>query len=294
MADDIFLKYLATAANETNKHLEGLLPKIDDSWVASAMRYAILNGGKRLRAFLSLQSGELFGASKLQSLQTAAVIEIIHAYSLVHDDLPSIDNDDLRRGQLTVHRKWDEATAILTGDSLQSLAYEILADEKTHPDANVRISLILELSKASGLAGMVGGQELDIRAEKSKKTQNIEEIKRLQKLKTGALFRWSLQTGAILTCQDSTKILKFADAMGLAFQIQDDLLDIEGNSTKAGKRLRKDTTAGKATLVSSMGIKESKRLTKLLYKQACESLEQYGEKANLLKSAALFAIERTN
>ena len=292
MSNSIFIEALSTAAFETNLHLEKLLPQTRQGKVASAMRYAVLNGGKRLRAFLSLQSGALFGASKIQSLQTASVIELIHAYSLVHDDMPAIDNDDLRRGKPTIHIKWDEATAILTGDGLQSLAYEVLAQEDTHPEAQIRISLISELAKSSGLLGMIGGQELDIEAGKLNKPLNIEETKNLQKLKTGALFGWSLQSGAILTNQDSTSISEFADALGLAFQIKDDILDVEGESDQTGKRLRKDSNAGKSTLVSQLGINESKKMAKSLYTQACDALAPYGQKADLLKSAALFAIER--
>ena len=217
------------------------------------MKYIIDVGGKRLRPIFLTEISNLLGVKKENSFRTAASVELIHCYSLVHDDLPSMDNDDLRRGHKTCHKKFDEATAILVGDALQSLAFEILANHKTHKDSKKRIMLINELSKSAGCEGMVGGQMLDLEAEKKK--LNLKEIYNLQRLKTGELFRFSCVSPCILAGKNKKiKMFEnFSSNLGLAFQIKDDLLDIEGNEKEIGKKTRKDSRKGKGTLISLLG-----------------------------------------
>lgn len=259
-----------------------------------AMRYATLSGGKRLRPFLTVTTSQLFGVSLESALQTAAAIEFIHSYSLVHDDLPAIDNDDFRRGQPSCHKKYSEATAILTGDALLTFAFEVLADESTHRDPMVRIELIEAVSKAAGHAGMVGGQMVDIKAEKQ--CLEFNEIVRLQRLKTGALFSISCEAGAILgranrNLRNSLKA--YANNLGLAFQITDDLLDAEGTREETGKTVGKDSASGKATFVSCMGVDKAREQSKMLAVQAKQHLVHFGEAANLLHVLADYVINRT-
>ncbi len=287
-----FVAALKSNKEKTEKCLRKLLPDRGGNALADAMQYAVLDGGKNLRSFLVLESAAIFDVPENFSLKVAASVECIHSYSLVHDDLPSMDDDDLRRGKLTVHKKWDEATAILVGDGLQTLAFEILSNEKTHPNAQVRLNLIYSLAQAIGVNGMVGGQALDIQAEKATFPLNIKEITRLQNLKTGALITWSAQAGARLAEQDITALTDYAKALGLAFQIQDDILDETGETKKTGKKLRKDAKAGKATFVSLLGLKEARTRARDLALQASEHLKIYGERATPLKEAALFAIDR--
>ncbi len=269
-----------------------LLPNADSEQLFEAINYVIFSGGKRFRAFLTLQSCKLFNIPKVQALQAASAIELIHAYSLVHDDLPSMDDDDMRRGKPTAHIKWDEATAILVGDSLQAFAYEVLCKEKTHPNPEVRVKLVEKLAVAAGFQGMVLGQSKDLEAENSSKTMNLEEILELQKLKTGALFSWSVEAACVLGEVNSKALSNYADAIGLAFQIKDDLLDYEGSSDDTGKKVGKDGIAGKATLVSLLGVDAAKKKTLQLCEEACESLDCFGEKSDLLKAAARFTIQR--
>ncbi|MCP5075949.1 MAG: polyprenyl synthetase family protein [Rhodobacteraceae bacterium] len=256
------------------------------------MRYTTLNGGKRLRAFLVLHSAALFEVPAAAALRAAAAIECVHAYSLVHDDLPCMDDDDLRRGKPTVHVKWDEATAVLVGDALQTVAFEILADPSTSPDAGVRVQLIGSLARAAGARGMVLGQALDIAAETATDPLTLDRITDLQANKTGALIRWSAEAGAILGRADTALLNRYATALGLAFQIQDDILDVEGDAKTAGKRLQKDAEAGKATFVSLLGLADAKSRAETLVSEACDVLAPYGSAADPLRQVARFVIQR--
>jgi farnesyl diphosphate synthase len=267
-----------------------------ESRVVEAMRYSALAGGKRFRPFLVVVSSRIFGVTDSFSARVAAALEMIHCYSLIHDDLPAMDNDDMRRGVPTCHKKYDEATAILAGDALLTKAFEVIADEKTCDDANIRCALALRLARASGDYGMIGGQMLDIWAE----TQNsvgIDEVKRLQGMKTGELISFGCESGAILAGfkEDDAeyKALKsYADKLGLVFQITDDLLDVEGDAELVGKAVGKDENAGKATFVSLLGIDEAKQQAEDIAASACDDLSIFGDKAESLKDIAQFVLER--
>ena len=271
--------------------LKEMLQKQGNDLMSAPIRHAVLNGGKRLRAFLVIHSCNIFEVQKDTAIQAAIAIECLHAYSLVHDDLPCMDDDELRRGKPTVHVKWDEATATLTGDALQALAFELIAS-LPHTDAIRIVELLKKLAKASGMQGMVLGQAQDIQAEKSKVNLNINDITSLQQNKTGALIEWSAISGAILSNHDDRKLLNYAKSIGLAFQIQDDILDIEGDAVLAGKRLQKDVSAGKATFVSLMGIENAKLRAKELIEEAIDALSDYGVKAEPMRQVAKFIIER--
>ena len=271
--------------------LKEMLQKQGNDLMSAPIRHAVLNGGKRLRAFLVIHSCNIFEVQKDTAIQAAIAIECLHAYSLVHDDLPCMDDDELRRGKPTVHVKWDEATATLTGDALQALAFELIAS-LPHTDAIRTLELLKKLAKASGMQGMVLGQAQDIQAEKSKVNLNINDITSLQQNKTGALIEWSAISGAILSNQDDGKLLDYAKSIGLAFQIQDDILDIEGDAVLAGKRLQKDVSAGKATFVSLLGIENAKLRAKELIEEAIDALSDYGDKAEPMRQVAKFIIER--
>ena len=287
-----FLKELSICCDKTNSHLRRLLPPKSEQKLYDAINYAIFSGGKRFRAFLVIQAAKLFEIPVVRALQAASAIEIIHTYSLVHDDLPSMDNDDFRRGKPTIHIKWDEATAVLVGDALQAFAYQILSFEETHPKSEVRLNLIRTLSEASGLKGMVLGQSKDLEAEKNNKSLELKDIISLQKLKTGALFNWSLKSANILAEKKHNSLEKYANSIGLAFQIKDDLLDHEGTMEKTGKKVGKDNAAGKATLVSLLGVENAKKRCLELCEEACDSLDFFGTKSEILKTAARFTIER--
>ncbi len=287
-----FLKELSICCDNTNSHLRRLLPPKSEQKLYDAINYAIFSGGKRFRAFLVIQAAKLFEIPVVRALQAASAIEIIHTYSLVHDDLPSMDNDDFRRGKPTIHIKWDEATAVLVGDALQAFAYQILSFEETHPKSEVRLNLIRTLAEASGLKGMVLGQSKDLEAEKNNKPLELKDIINLQKLKTGALFNWSLKSANILAEENHYSLEKYADSIGLAFQIKDDLLDHEGTMEKTGKKVGKDNAAGKATLVSLLGVENAKKRCLELCEEACDSLDFFGAKSEILKTAARFTIER--
>ncbi len=261
--------------------------------LADAMRYATLGGGKRFRPFLVLETAGLFGVSETQALNAAAAVECIHCYSLVHDDLPAMDDDDLRRGRPTVHKAYDEATAILAGDGLLTLAFEILARADTHPDAAVRSELVLCLARASGWQGMVGGQQRDLDAEGE--PQDLADIHLIQALKTGALIAVSVDCGAVLGGANAAQrqvLQTYAHALGLAFQVADDLLDAEGSTEAVGKATGKDAAAGKATFVSLLGIEAARAKLKTLEAEAVGALAMFGDRANVLAQAAHFMSSR--
>ncbi|MDG1438840.1 MAG: polyprenyl synthetase family protein [Emcibacteraceae bacterium] len=294
---DLAAKLLKDFTRPIEKQLLEFLPAISgmESQVIDAMRYALLAGGKRLRPFLVMQSAALFSIADKYAFRVAAAIECVHTYSLIHDDLPSMDDDNLRRGNPTTHVKFDEATAILAGDALLTLAFEILSDEKTHPDAAVRCALISALSRAAGAVGMVGGQMIDLKAENQSLPQ--DEIIRMQQMKTGALIIFSCEAGAILAKVNDERrdaLVKYADDIGLAFQIVDDLLDVEGNLEAIGKTPGKDIDAGKATLVSLMGAREARVKAIEITHDAMKQMECFGDKGTILSSLAMFVLKRAH
>ena len=288
-----FQDALARCAAETDALLDRLLPldALPARRVVEAMRYSALGQGKRLRPFLVVESAALFGVPREQALRTGAALECVHCYSLVHDDLPAMDNDDLRRGKPTAHKAFDEATAILAGDALLTYAFEILSADATHPDPAVRLRLIAGLSKAAGMAGMVGGQMLDIEAE-TRVTSSLSDISLIQSLKTGALFRFACEAGAMLAGQDSTPLRQYADKIGLAFQIADDILDVESTPQALGKATQKDKAMGKATFVDLLGLEDAKARATALTEEAVASLAIYGPRAAILNDAARFIVQR--
>ena len=264
----------------------------------AAMRHAVLGGGKRLRPFLVVETAALFGAGRDGALLAGAALECLHCYSLVHDDLPAMDDDDLRRGRPTVHKAFDQATAILAGDALLTIAFDIVARAEVHPDANVRIALVSELARAAGLGGMAGGQMLDLAAEgrfEAKRALTESEIATLQAMKTGALIAFACRAGAILGKADAQArayIDRFGAAIGQAFQIADDLLDVEGDAATLGKAAGKDAAAGKATLVAALGIAGARVRLDALIAQADAALAPFGAKADILRAAARFIAQR--
>ncbi|MFN0190713.1 MAG: polyprenyl synthetase family protein [Aestuariivirga sp.] len=271
--------------------LAGLLSGLPKGRLRDAMEYAVLGGGKRLRPFLVRESASLFDVPEAQALRVGAALECIHCYSLVHDDLPAMDNDDLRRGKPTTHRAFDEATAILAGDALQSLAFAILSDPGTHPDPAIRSELVLKLAHAAGAEGMAGGQMLDIEAETSGYS-DVSKIIVLQALKTGALFRFACEAGAILGRGDPAQLTRYADKIGLAFQIADDILDITSAPEALGKATQKDAAQGKATLAGLLGLDTARARAQELAGEAAEAVSVYGEKAETLKALAGFIVSR--
>ena len=296
---------LTAVAVETEALLDRLLsPKPEASEIArparllDAMRHAVLGGGKRLRPFLLVETAALFGAGRQGALMAGAALEFVHCYSLVHDDLPAMDDDDLRRGRPTVHKAFDEATAILAGDGLLTFAFDVLARNEVHPDPAVRIELVLELARAAGLGGMAGGQMLDLAAEgrfEKKRVQTETEILTLQAMKTGALLSYACRAGAILGQADArtrASVGRYGVAIGKAFQIADDLLDVESDTATLGKAAGKDAAAGKATLVSILGIEGARRRLDELVEEADAALEPFAAKADTLRAAAHFIAER--
>ncbi len=281
---------LDLARAQTDDHIAAEIDR-HDGQIAKAMRYAV-QGGKCIRGFLVMESARLHGVGLQQSTAVAAAIECLHGYSLVHDDLPCMDDDDMRRGQPTVHRKWDEATAVLAGDALQSLAFELVADSGLAAQAIVE--LVLTLSRAAGVAGMVGGQAMDIAAETAQEPLTIDEITRLQAGKTGALITWSACAGARMAGENTVFLEDYGTNLGLAFQIWDDVLDVEGEAQLVGKAVGKDSAAGKATFVSLLGLDAAKRRATDLIEQACDDLSPYGAEAETLREAARFVISRRN
>ncbi|WP_416914878.1 MAG: polyprenyl synthetase family protein [Roseicyclus sp.] len=286
----MFAQALDAAQRAITGFLAEELARLGPDRVAEGMRYAT-NGGKRLRGFLVLESAGLFDVPPAQALFAAGSVECLHAYSLVHDDLPCMDDDDLRRGQPTVHVKWDEATAVLVGDALQTFAFELLADARAG-DADQRVALIGSLARASGAQGMVLGQAQDIAAETAALPLTLEQITELQGNKTGRLIEWPAEAGAILGRADPAPLRRYARAIGLAFQIADDILDVTGDAATAGKALQKDAAAGKATFVSLLGLDGAKARAADLVAEAEAALAPYGEKAHNLAALARYIIDR--
>ncbi len=286
---------MGAAASDVEQMLDSLLVLggHPEDRVIEAMRYASLGGGKRIRPFLVLTCASMFDVVELVALRAAAAVEMIHCYSLVHDDLPAMDNDDLRRGQPTCHIRFDEATAILAGDALLTRAFEVLANPETNDDPRVRADLVLALARASGEHGMAGGQMQDLLAETS--NLDMPQITRMQRMKTGMLISVSCEMGAILghAGEHARRALHaYAHDLGLAFQIADDLLDIDSTPEEVGKKTGKDAEAGKSTFVSLMGVDQARNQAKLLRDQAIEHLDMFGEKSDLLKELATFVVDR--
>ena len=288
---------LPEAAAEIENALDSLLPPPEgpESRLFEAMRYAAMGGGKRMRGFLVLEGARQFGVSRAAALRVAAAIEMLHAYSLVHDDLPAMDDDDLRRGKPTVHKAFDEATAILAGDALQAQAFGVLADEDTHSDSGVRVELVRCLARAAGARGMCGGQMLDMLAEQAEEPLGEAAIGRLQLLKTGRLIEFSAEAGAILGKAGSPQrhaLAAYGHDVGAAFQIADDILDATASAEQLGKRAGKDAAAGKATLVTLLGLDRARLQAERLADQAVRHLDSFGERADLLRALALYTVQR--
>jgi farnesyl diphosphate synthase len=292
---DALKQAMASAAVDVEAALQKVMESEDEPErrLFDAMRYAALGGGKRLRPFLVMQGAGLFSVSRRSAQRTAAAIELVHCYSLVHDDLPAMDDDDLRRGKPTVHKAFDEATAILAGDALLTLAFEVLSHTDTHTNPEVRCRLVAALARAAGAHGMVGGQMIDLSAEG--REIDIGEITRLQRLKTGALIGFACEAGAILGQAGESQheaLRGYAHDLGLAFQIADDLLDVEGTVEEVGKAVGKDADQGKATFVSILGPERARDQANMLVEQAAAHLAIFDEKANFLRKVARYIVER--
>jgi len=297
---------LAQTAEAVERLLETLLAAVPvpgeiarPARLMAAMRHGALGGGKRLRPFLTAETARLFGVPAEQGLRAGTAVELLHCYSLVHDDLPAMDDDDLRRGRPTVHKAFDEATAILAGDALLTLAFEVLADEATHPEGAVRAALVATLARASGLGGMVGGQMLDLAAEgrfgEPRGALTEAEIRQLQAMKTGALLAASVEIGARLGGADAAALQalgRYGRALGATFQIADDILDVESDAAQMGKATAKDADKGKGTLIGALGLDGAKRERDRLSDEAVAALAGFGEEADVLRAAARFAAQR--
>ena len=286
---------MARSANLVEQALDGLLPPVDgiEGRLAEAMRYATLGGGKRIRAFLVMQSAALFSVAETCAARVAASVEMLHTYSLVHDDLPAMDNDDLRRGKASTHKAFDEATAILAGDALQTRAFELLAEADTHSDPQARCELVTALAAASGAKGMAAGQMIDMITEGQ--SLSGPAVTRLQALKTGRLIQYSAEAGAILgraSSQQRHLLAGYGRDLGAAFQIADDLLDVEGNAADIGKTTGKDAAAGKATMVAVLGADLARVHADMLAQQAAEHLGEFGDRAATLRALAAFVVAR--
>lgn len=299
VADDTMDKALDGALKDAQAlietELDALLPlpEGEERRLVEAMRYSVLGGGKRMRGFLAIETARIFSVNVTCAARVAAAIEMLHAYSLIHDDLPAMDDDDLRRGKPSCHKAFDEATAILAGDALQTRAFEVLAESDTHSDPEVRCELVLALAGASGARGMVGGQMIDIVSEG--RALEPPMITRLQALKTGRLIQFSAEAGAILGRASGPQrhfIAAYGRDLGAAFQIADDILDEEGSAATLGKTAGKDAAQGKATMVSVMGIERARTHAEHLAQQAAEYLDSFGEKARLLRALAAYTVER--
>ncbi|MEO1729690.1 MAG: farnesyl diphosphate synthase [Pseudomonadota bacterium] len=294
---DVLKDALKRVQREVDTVFDALLPVPGDTRarLVDAMRYAAIGGGKRVRPLLVVSTSELFGVSRDAALRAGAAVEAIHVYSLIHDDLPCMDDDDLRHGKPTLHHEFDEATAVLAGDSLHALAFEILADTKTSADPFTRSELISTLGMASGMHGMAGGQMMDMVADEEGVNYDLHTVTRLQQLKTGALLAASVEMGAILgkiPPEGRGHLRNYARDIGLAFQIADDLLDVEGDAEKAGKALRKDESQGKQTFVTLMGVEKAREQARALVEQAIAHLGSHGTEADTLRALARFIVER--
>ena len=288
---------MATVAEEVEAALDRILPAVSgpQARLHEAMRYAMLGGGKRIRPFLVVAGADLFDVPRARAVRAGVAVELIHGYSLVHDDLPAMDDALTRRGRPSCHLQYDGATAVLVGDALQSLAFELLADPATHPDPEVRCALVRGLAEAAGAAGMCGGQMIDLLAEGRSLT--LEQILELQRLKTGALFGFACETGAILgnaSAAAREALLGYAADLGLAFQIQDDLLDVTGDAEVAGKDLGRDAAVGKATVVALLGVDGSRRRLETLRQSASAHLARLGPRTDLLRGVFEFVISRSS
>jgi farnesyl diphosphate synthase len=278
-----------------NKTIERLLPETDlhEDRLFEAMRYGTLNGGKRLRPFLLVQTANLFNVDLRRSRRAAAALEFVHCYSLVHDDLPAMDDADTRRGKPSTHKAFDEATAVLAGDALLTLAFEVLSDAETHEDPRVRIELIARLAQAAGAQGLCGGQMLDLIGEKEE--FDLGTISRMQRMKTGKLMQFACEAGAILGKSDEPHrkaLVNYANDLGLAFQVTDDILDVEANVVQLGKDTGKDAAAGKSTFVSTMGKEGAQMRAQMLVQQAIRHLSVFGGRAVVLEELAHYVLER--
>ena len=286
---------VAEVAAAVDVRFDALLRVPDDprADLFRCMRHAAIGGGKRLRPLVTVAVAELHGVDRDCAVLVGTAIEAIHVYSLIHDDLPAMDDDDLRRGKPTAHKAYGEATAILAGDCLHALAFEVLADPATHPDPFVRAELVMDLARASGPSGMAGGQAMDLEAERTR--FDLPTVTRLQQMKTGALISAAVEAGAILgrvAPEGRTSLRGYAHDLGLAVQIADDLLDAEGDEAAVGKALRKDGDAGKETFLSLMGVDRARGQCRMLVDQAVQHLHAYGPEADLLRSVARYVVER--
>ena len=286
---------LTEVSDEIDRRFDRLLAVPDDARATlyRAMRHAAIGGGKRLRPLLVYATADLFGVDRDCAGRAATAIEAIHVYSLIHDDLPAMDDDDLRRGKPTVHKAFDEATAVLAGDCLHALAFEVLADPRTHADPAIRAELVLDLARAAGPGGMAGGQMMDLVADTAR--FDLDGVTRLQQMKTGALISASVEAGAILGRAPAalrTGLRGYAHDLGLAFQIADDLLDVEGDEALAGKKLRKDEDAGKETFLSLLGVDRARAQCAMLVDQAIAHLHAFGDEADLLRAIARYVVDR--
>ena len=290
---------LADCARTVERLMDVVLPRPEgtEARLFEAMRYASLGGGKRIRPFIAQQSAKLFGVDQRCAIRVGAAVDFMHCYSLIHDDLPAMDNSDLRRGKPSCHKQFDEATAILAGDALQTLAFEVLGSEETHAEPTVRVELVLALAKAAGGQGMAGGQMIDIQAQRAELSlENIGQITRLERMKTGAIFSFCAVSGAILGRAGDRQfhaLRNYAQELGIAFQITDDLLDHEGDSDDMGKPTGLDAAAGKATFISILGPERARAQAKLLSEQAIRALDPWGASADLLRDVARYVVERT-
>ena len=294
---DLLAEGLKRVQREIDSVFDAFLPVPSDTRarLVEAMRYAAIGGGKRVRPLLLVSTAELFGVDRTSALRAGAAVEAIHVYSLIHDDLPCMDDDDLRHGKPTLHKTFDEATAVLAGDSLHALAFEILADQGTSTDPFTRSELIATLGQASGMNGMAGGQMMDMVADEEGVDYDLHTITRLQQLKTGALLAASVEMGAILgkaPPEGRTHLRAYVRDIGLAFQIADDLLDVTGDETKAGKALRKDDEQGKQTFVTLMGVEQAREQARVLVDQAVGHLGSHGPEADMLRALARFIVAR--
>jgi farnesyl diphosphate synthase len=295
LSDHDLVAGMARVARVVEGALDTLIPEVDgpEGRLSEAMRYAVLGGGKRMRAFLVMETAALFSVSETCAARVAASVEMLHAYSLVHDDLPAMDDDDLRRGKPSAHRAFDEATAILAGDALQSRAFEVLAEPDTHSDSHARCELVVALGHAAGARGMAGGQMIDMVTEGQ--TLTDAEVARLQALKTGRLIQYSAEAGAILGRAPLAQrhlLAAYGRDLGAAFQIADDLLDAEGTTAELGKTIGKDAAAGKATMVAVLGPERARAQAVMLARQAAGHLDGFGKRASLLQALAAFVVQR--